>query len=199
MNEILYQSQQERRSDSRSDLKNEHLRVPVVTNSRSTSSSSSRSSSSSSSYPSTSQTAIAPSMQVDECNQDSSKKKQKVTRGADMELEGLVMESKRDRLQRYSDTSFVSEIWKCMSHAAPVHGVEQTTWASGCCGGPQPSPLHSEGQELVFHFGRGQAYRDIRPIVVRCLADEKREVVCVFEQCYVGTCFSVFSDGASPL
>ena len=36
--------------------------------------SSSSSSSSSSSYPSSSQTSIAPSMQVDECNQDSSQK-----------------------------------------------------------------------------------------------------------------------------
>ena len=35
-------------------------------------------------------------MQVDESNQDSSKR-QKVTHGADMELEGLVMESERDR------------------------------------------------------------------------------------------------------
>ena len=67
----------------------------VATNSRSTSSSSS-------SDPSSSQTAIAPSMQVGESNQDSSKR-QKVTHGADMELEGLVMDSERDRLQRYSD------------------------------------------------------------------------------------------------
>ena len=40
-------------------------------------------------------TAIAPSMQVDESNQDSSKR-QKVTHGADMEMEGLVMVSERD-------------------------------------------------------------------------------------------------------
>ena len=66
----------------------------VATNSRSTSSSTSSSSSS--------QTAIATSMQVDESNQDSSKR-QKVTHGTDMELEGLVMESERGRLQRYSD------------------------------------------------------------------------------------------------
>ena len=66
----------------------------VATNSRSTSSS---------------QTAIAPSMQVDESNQDSSKR-QKVTHGADMELEGLVMESERDRLQRYSDCDFLMQV-----------------------------------------------------------------------------------------
>ena len=55
------------------------------------------------------QTAIATSMQVDECNQDSSKI-QKVTHGADMELGGLVMESERDRLQRYSDCDFLMHI-----------------------------------------------------------------------------------------
>ena len=74
----------------------------VATNSWSTSSSSSSSNSSSSSYPSTSQTAIAPSMLVDENNRASSKR-QKVAYGADMELEGLVVESERDRLQRFSD------------------------------------------------------------------------------------------------
>ena len=63
------------------------------------------SSSSSSLDPSSSQTAIVPSMQVDESNQDSSRR-QKVTHGADVELEGLVMESERDRLQRYSDCDF---------------------------------------------------------------------------------------------
>ena len=45
-------------------------------------------------------------MQVDESNQDSSKR-QKVTQGADMELEGLVMDSERGRLQRYSDCDFL--------------------------------------------------------------------------------------------
>ena len=63
----------------------------VVTNSRSTSCSSSSSSSSDSS---SSPTAIATSMQVDESNQGGSTR-QKVTNGADMELEGLVMESER--------------------------------------------------------------------------------------------------------
>ena len=53
------------------------------------------SSSSSSSYPSINQTAIAPSMQVDDSNEDRSKRQQ-VTHGADMELEGHVMESERD-------------------------------------------------------------------------------------------------------
>ena len=48
-------------------------------------------------------------MQVDESNQDSSKR-QKVTHGADMELEGLVMESERDRLQRYSDCDFLMQV-----------------------------------------------------------------------------------------
>ena len=78
----------------------------VVTNSRSTSSNSSSSSSSDSS---SSPTAIATSMQVDESNQDSSKR-QTVTHGADMELEGLVMESERDRLQRYSDCDFLMQV-----------------------------------------------------------------------------------------
>ena len=48
-------------------------------------------------------------MQVDESNQDGSKR-QKLTRGADMELEGLVMESERDRLQRYSDSDFLMQV-----------------------------------------------------------------------------------------
>ena len=74
----------------------------IAANSRSTSSSSSSDSSSS-------QTAIAPPMQVDECHQDSSKR-QKVTRGAKMEVEGLVMESVRDRLQRYSDCDFLTQV-----------------------------------------------------------------------------------------
>ena len=80
----------------------------VDTNSRSVSSSSSSSSNSSSSYLSSSQTVIAPSMKVDESNQHSSKIL-KVTHGADMELEGLVMESERDRLQRYSDCDFLMQ------------------------------------------------------------------------------------------
>ena len=47
-------------------------------------------------------------MQVDESNEDRSKR-QKVTHGADMELEGLVVESERDRLQRYSDCDFLMQ------------------------------------------------------------------------------------------
>ena len=47
-------------------------------------------------------------MQVDENNQDSSK--DKVTHGADVDLEGLVMESERDRLQRYSDRDFLMQV-----------------------------------------------------------------------------------------
>ena len=85
--------------NQRVQIAQDELQTPegtVVTNSRSTSSSSSSSSSDSRGSP----TEIATSMQVDESNQDSSKK-QKVTDGADMELEGLVMESERDRLQRY--------------------------------------------------------------------------------------------------
>ena len=78
----------------------------VVTNSRSTSSSSSSSSSSDSS---SNPTAIATSIQVDESNQDSSKI-QKVTHGANMELEGLVVASERDRLQRYSDCNFLMQV-----------------------------------------------------------------------------------------
>ena len=81
----------------------------VDTNSWSASSSSSSPSSSSSSYPSSSETAIASSMQVDESNEDRSKR-QKVTHGADMELEGLVMESERDRLQRCSDCDFLMQV-----------------------------------------------------------------------------------------
>ena len=48
-------------------------------------------------------------MQVDESNEDRSKR-QKVTHGADMELEGLVMESELDRLQRYSDCDFLMQV-----------------------------------------------------------------------------------------
>ena len=81
----------------------------VDTISRSASSSSRSFSSSSSWYPSSSQTAIAPSMQVDESNEDRSKR-QKVTLGADMELEGLVIHSERDRLQRYSDCDFLMQV-----------------------------------------------------------------------------------------
>ena len=81
----------------------------VGTNSRSASSSSSSPSSSSSSYPSSSQTAIAPSMQVDESNEDRSKR-QKVTHGAGTELEGLVMESERHRFQRYSDFDLLMQV-----------------------------------------------------------------------------------------
>ena len=72
----------------------------VGTNSRSASSSSSSPSSSSSSYPSSSQTAIAPTMQVDESTEDLSRR-QKVTLGADMELQSLVME--------YSDCDFLMQ------------------------------------------------------------------------------------------
>ena len=46
-------------------------------------------------------------MQVNESNQDSSKR-QKVTHVADME--GLVMESERDRLQRYPDCDFLTQV-----------------------------------------------------------------------------------------
>ena len=47
--------------------------------------------------------------QVDESTQDSSKR-QKVTHGAGVELEGLVMESERDRLQRCSDCDFLMQL-----------------------------------------------------------------------------------------
>ena len=59
--------------------------------------------------PSSSPTANATSMQVDENNLDSSNR-QKVTHGADMELEGLVMDSERDRHQRYSDYDFLMQV-----------------------------------------------------------------------------------------
>ena len=105
-NEILCQSRQERRSDSPNELQNKHLRVlllqihgvPAAVRA-----------SSSSFDSSSSPTATATSMQVDESNQDSSKR-QTVTHGADMELEGLVMESERDRLQRYSDSDFLVQV-----------------------------------------------------------------------------------------
>ena len=48
-------------------------------------------------------------MQVDESNQDSSKR-QTVAHGAQMELEGLVMASDRDRLQRYTDCDFLMQV-----------------------------------------------------------------------------------------
>ena len=64
---------------------------------------------SSSSDSSNSPNAIATSIQVDESNEDSSKR-QKVTDGPDMELEGLVRESERDRLQRYSDFELLMQV-----------------------------------------------------------------------------------------
>ena len=48
-------------------------------------------------------------MQVDESNEDRSKR-QKVTQDADMELERLVTESERNRLQRYSDCEFLMHV-----------------------------------------------------------------------------------------
>ena len=61
-----------------------------------------------SSSSSSSPTAIATSMQVDESDQDRSKR-QKVVHGTDMELEELVMEAELDRLQRYADRSFLAQ------------------------------------------------------------------------------------------
>ena len=75
VNEILYQSQQARRSDSRSESKIKHLRLQLVA----------------------------------ESNEDRSKR-QKVSHPADLEQEGLVMESERDRLQRYSDCYFLMQL-----------------------------------------------------------------------------------------
>ena len=65
-----------------------------------------QSTSSSSISSSSSPTTIATSMQVDESDQDPSKK-QKVAHGTDMELEGLVMEAEFDRFQREADRSFL--------------------------------------------------------------------------------------------
>ena len=48
-------------------------------------------------------------MQVDESNQ-TAQERQKDTHGGDMELEGLVMESERDRLQRYSGFDFLMQV-----------------------------------------------------------------------------------------
>ena len=48
-------------------------------------------------------------MQVDESNEDRSKR-QKVTHGADMELEGLVVESERGRFQRHSDCDVLMQV-----------------------------------------------------------------------------------------
>ena len=78
----------------------------VVTTSRSTSS---RSSSSSSSSSTSSPTEIATPMQVDESDQDRSKR-QKVTHATDMELEELITESELDRLQRFSDCDFLMQV-----------------------------------------------------------------------------------------
>ena len=61
---------------------------------------------STSSSSNSSPTTIATSMQVDESDQDRSKR-QKVVHGTGMELEGLVMEAEFNRLQRYSDRSFL--------------------------------------------------------------------------------------------
>ena len=96
----------ERKSDSRRRVEGRTPEGTVATNSRSASSSSSSSSSSDSS---SSPTSIATSMQVNESSQDSSKR-QKVNHGAVMELEGLVMESEPDRLQRYSDCVFLMQV-----------------------------------------------------------------------------------------
>ena len=49
--------------------------------------------------PSSSSTTFATSRQVDESDQDRSKR-QKIMHGTDMDLEGLVMEAEFDRLQR---------------------------------------------------------------------------------------------------
>ena len=61
---------------------------------------------STSSSSSSSSTTIATSMQVDESDKDRSER-QKIAHGTDMELERLVMEAEFDRLQRYSDRSFL--------------------------------------------------------------------------------------------
>ena len=83
-------------------MKNKHLRVQLVQIHGVPAAVRAVSSSSSSSCPRSSQIAIAPSMQVDESNEDRSKR-QKVTHDSDVDLEGLVVESERDRLQRLSD------------------------------------------------------------------------------------------------
>ena len=50
-------------------------------------------------------------------------KRQKVTHGADVELEGLVMKSEQDRLQRYSDCDFLmqGEVFSSPRTARRVH------------------------------------------------------------------------------
>ena len=55
---------------------------------------------------SSSPTTTATSMQVDESDQDRSKR-QKFVHGTDMELDGLVVEGEFDRLQRDADRSFL--------------------------------------------------------------------------------------------
>ena len=77
----------------------------VTTIPQSTSSSSRSSSSISSSSSSENPTTHATSMQVDESDQNGSKR-QKIAHGTDLELVGLVMEAEFDRLQRCSDRSF---------------------------------------------------------------------------------------------
>ena len=107
MNEIQYQSQQERKSDSRSELKNKHLKVLLLQIHA---------------VPAAVR-AIQAAVQVriqaaakprlhHRCRLTKAirQKRQKVTHGVDMELEGLVMESERDRLPRYSDCDFLMQV-----------------------------------------------------------------------------------------
>ena len=94
-NEILCRSWHERKSDSRKRVEEQIPEGTVTAIPQSTSSSSS-------SISSGSPTTIATSMQVDETDQDRSKK-QKVVHGTDIELEELVMEAEFDRLQRCAD------------------------------------------------------------------------------------------------
>ena len=101
--ELLYQNQQEGRSEQRSKLKNKHLRVllvqihgvPAAVQAA---------------VPVRIQAALKPRLyhrsRFDESNQDSPKR-QKVTHAADIELEGLAMDSERDGLQRHSDFDFL--------------------------------------------------------------------------------------------
>ena len=114
VNEILHQNQQEGRSDARSQLKNKHLGVlllqihgvPAAVRAVR------------SAVPVLIPAAVQPRL-PHRCRLTkairTAQRDGNVTHGADMELEGLVMESERDRLQRYSGCAF-----RCKSSRTPM-------------------------------------------------------------------------------
>ena len=84
-----------RRSDSRSELPSRHLRVPLVQVRAVQEAVPVR-------IPAAGKPRLCHRYRLIVCNQDSSKR-QKVCHGLDMALERLVLETERDRHQRYSD------------------------------------------------------------------------------------------------